>query len=84
MKDDAAAKAWKQEKYAHILKAGFSILLKEGLYRFCCRRLPTMLAAIIRYAVRLAVVNDSDPERELVMLSEMMLSKFTNKKGGTI
>lgn len=36
-----------------------------------------MLAAVTRYAVGLAVVNDSDPESELVMLSEMMISKFT-------
>ena len=39
-----------------------------------------MLAAVTRYAVGLAVVIDSDPESELVMLSEMMLSEFTNQK----
>ena len=37
-----------------------------------------MLAAITRYAVGLAVVNESDPENELMMLANMMLSRFTN------
>ncbi|MBQ8942841.1 MAG: TetR/AcrR family transcriptional regulator [Firmicutes bacterium] len=36
-----------------------------------------MLAAITRYAVGLAVVNESDPENELMMLADMMLSRFT-------
>lgn len=39
-----------------------------------------MLAAVTRYAVGLAVVIDSDPECELVMLAEMMMSRFTNNK----
>ena len=39
-----------------------------------------MLAAVTRYAVGLAIVNESAPEGELVMLGEMMLGKFTNKK----
>lgn len=37
-----------------------------------------MLSAVTRYAVGLAVVNESDPESELVMLADMMFSKFTN------
>ena len=37
-----------------------------------------MLAAVTRYAVGLAVVFENEPERELVMLEEMMLSKFTD------
>lgn len=39
-----------------------------------------MLAAATRYAVGLAVVleNGGDPEGELVMLEEMLLSRFTN------
>ncbi|MBQ1546131.1 MAG: TetR/AcrR family transcriptional regulator [Clostridia bacterium] len=36
-----------------------------------------MLAAVTRYAVGLAVVNESDPEKELVMLGDMMMAKFT-------
>ena len=46
-----------------------------------------MLAAVTRYAVGLAVVIDSDPESELVMLADMVLSRFTNSKArnyGTI
>ena len=39
-----------------------------------------MLAAVTRYAVGLAIVNESDPESELVMLCEMLLSRFTLKK----
>ena len=38
-----------------------------------------MLAAVTRYAVGLAVVNESDPEQELVMLAEMMITKFTKQ-----
>ena len=37
-----------------------------------------MLAAVTRYAVGLAVVNESAPESELVMLGELLLSRFTN------
>ena len=37
-----------------------------------------MLAAVTRYAVGLAVVNESPPESELVMLGELLLSRFTN------
>ena len=36
-----------------------------------------MLAAITRYAVGLAVVNESNTESELIMLSKMMLREFT-------
>lgn len=36
-----------------------------------------MLAAVTRYATGLAVVIGSDPESELVMLAEMLLSRFT-------
>lgn len=36
-----------------------------------------MLAAITRYAAGLTVVNDSNPEGELVMLGELLLSRFT-------
>ena len=36
-----------------------------------------MLAAVTRYATGLAIVNESEPENELVMLAEMLLSKFT-------
>ena len=36
-----------------------------------------MLAAITRYAVGLAVVNESNTESELIMLSKMMLKEFT-------
>ncbi|MBQ9383158.1 MAG: TetR/AcrR family transcriptional regulator [Ruminiclostridium sp.] len=36
-----------------------------------------MLAAVTRYAVGLAVIIDSDPEQELVMLADMMLTRFT-------
>ena len=36
-----------------------------------------MLATVTRYAVGLAVVNESDPESELMMLEDMMLSRFT-------
>ena len=41
-----------------------------------------MLAAVTRYAVGLVVVyeNSSQPESELVMLEEMMLSRFTREK----
>lgn len=39
-----------------------------------------MLAAVTRYAVGLAVVIDSDPESELVLLSDMVLSRFTKIK----
>lgn len=39
-----------------------------------------MLAAVTRYAVGLVVVNESDPEQELVMLAEMMITKFTRNK----
>jgi len=39
-----------------------------------------MLAAVTRYAVGLAVVIDSDPESELVLLSNMILSRFTKIK----
>ena len=39
-----------------------------------------MHAAVTRYAVGLAVVIDSDPESELVMLEDIMLSRFTNQK----
>ena len=39
-----------------------------------------MLAAVTRYAQGLAIVNESDPESELVMLADMMLAKFTNQK----
>lgn len=37
-----------------------------------------MLAAVTRYAIGLAVVNSSNPESELVMLAEMMLTRFTD------
>lgn len=36
-----------------------------------------MLAAVTRYAAGLAVVNESAPESELVMLAELLLSRFT-------
>ena len=36
-----------------------------------------MLAAITRYTVGLAVVNESNTESELIMLSKMMLKEFT-------
>ena len=36
-----------------------------------------MLAAVTRYAMGLAIVNESDTENELMMLADMMLSKFT-------
>ena len=36
-----------------------------------------MLAAITRYAVGLAVVDESNTESELIMLSKMMLKEFT-------
>lgn len=39
-----------------------------------------MLAAVTRYAVGLAVVNDSDPESELVMLADLLFSRFTKIK----
>ena len=39
-----------------------------------------MLAAVTRYAAGLAVVNESDPESELVMLGELLLSRFTKIK----
>ena len=39
-----------------------------------------MLAAVTRYAVGLAVVIDSEPESELVLLSDMILSRFTKIK----
>lgn len=39
-----------------------------------------MLAAVTRYATGLAIVNESDPEKELVMLAEMMLAGFTRNK----
>lgn len=39
-----------------------------------------MLAAVTRYAVGLAIVNESAPESELMMLADMMLSRFTKKK----
>ena len=39
-----------------------------------------MLASVARYAVGLAVVNESDPESELVMLGNMLMSQFTEKK----
>lgn len=39
-----------------------------------------MLASVTRYAVGLAIVNESEPENELVMLADMMLSKFTKQK----
>lgn len=39
-----------------------------------------MLAAVTRYAMGLAVVNDSEPEAELVMLAELLMSRFTNNK----
>ena len=39
-----------------------------------------MLAAVTRYAQGLAIVNESDPESELVMLADMMLAKFSNQK----
>ena len=41
-----------------------------------------MLAAVTRYALGLAIVNESDPESELVMLADMMLTKFTDQKRG--
>lgn len=39
-----------------------------------------MLAAITRYAVGLAVVNESDTEKELVMLGRLLFTEFTNNK----
>jgi AcrR family transcriptional regulator len=36
-----------------------------------------MLAAVTRYAMGLAIVNESDTEKELVILADMMLSRFT-------
>ena len=36
-----------------------------------------MLAAVTRYAMGLAIVNESDIEKELMMLADMMLSRFT-------
>ena len=39
-----------------------------------------MLAAVTRYAAGLAVVNESDPESELVMLGDLLLSRFTKIK----
>ncbi|MCR5600661.1 MAG: TetR/AcrR family transcriptional regulator [Ruminococcus sp.] len=36
-----------------------------------------MLAAVTRYAMGLAIVNESDTEKELMMLADMMLSRFT-------
>ena len=39
-----------------------------------------MLAAVTRYAVGLAVVIDSDPESELVMLADMLMTRFTKQK----
>ena len=39
-----------------------------------------MLAAVTRYALGLASVNESDPESDLVMLADMMLARFTNQK----
>ena len=39
-----------------------------------------MLAAVTRYAMGLAIVNESDPESELVMLADMMLTRFTDQK----
>lgn len=36
-----------------------------------------MLAAVTRYAMGLAIVNESDTEYELMMLADMMLSRFT-------
>ena len=45
-----------------------------------------MLAAVTRYAVGLAVVfeNGGDPESELVMLKEMLFSRFTGKKDSAL
>ena len=38
-----------------------------------------MLAAVTRYAVGLAVLlKESEPEKELVLLTEMMMARFTN------
>ena len=39
-----------------------------------------MLAAVTRYAVGLAVVIDSDTEKELVMLGRLLFTEFTNNK----
>lgn len=39
-----------------------------------------MLAAVTRYATGLAIVNESEPENELVMLADMMLTRFTRNK----
>ena len=39
-----------------------------------------MLAAVTRYATGLAIVIDSEPENELVMLADMMLTRFTRNK----
>ena len=39
-----------------------------------------MLAASTRYAMGLAVVNDSEPESELIMLSDLLWEKFTSQK----
>lgn len=39
-----------------------------------------MLAAVTRYAAGLAVVNENDPESELVMLGDLLLSRFTKIK----
>ena len=36
-----------------------------------------MLAAVTRYAMGLAIVNESDTEKELMILANMMLSRFT-------
>ena len=38
-----------------------------------------MLAAITRYATWLAIVNESDPEGELVRLANMMIKEFTKQ-----
>ena len=39
-----------------------------------------MLAAVTRYALGLVIVNESDPESELVMLADMMMTRFTVQK----
>ena len=36
-----------------------------------------MLAAVTRYAIGLAIVNESEPESELVMLSDLILARMT-------
>lgn len=45
-----------------------------------------MLAAVTRYAVGLAVVyeNGGDPENELVMLEDMLYSRFTKQKASVL